>query len=182
MRHTFGTSESAIEFPGGVIEMGMEKEDVRMVFLEMFGKGFSFATDSIEPSVAAFTLSAGTPAFTRIDVGIDASDNDGVQSMILLVSDTQTTAPTSAEIKAVGVSLGGSTQAYAVTGLEPDTTYYGWLLVRDASGNESAVTASTPASLATAADTAAPTLDAFSLSGTTWSTVDVTLSFTDLVA
>lgn len=140
--------------------------------------------DNTDPVISTFTMAAGTPATSEIDITISASDNDAVQTLYLWVSDTQTTAPTASAIKASGVALGGTVTSHATTGLSPGTTYYGWLLARDRVGNESAVTASTPTTITTASDTTPPTLDSSSLDPTPGfeeSRLNITLSFSDSV-
>lgn len=141
--------------------------------------------DNTPPVISAFTLTAGNPSTTEIDVAITATDNDAVQTLYLWVSDTQTTVPSAVDIKANGVALAGTTTIYPATGLTPNTTYYGWLLAKDNFGNESAVAASTPATLTTAADVTPPVLDSFNLTATPGSeetAVNITLSFSDTVA
>ena len=140
--------------------------------------------DNTAPVVSSFTLAQGTTPTSEIDVGLPSSDNDAVQTLYLMVSDTQTTQPTAAEIKASGTALAGTTTSHTVTGLVPGTTYYGWVLARDQVGNESAVVPSVPATLDTAPDVTAPSLDSFSLVATTGSeesSVDITISISDVV-
>ena len=140
--------------------------------------------DNTAPTVDTFTLAQGTTPTSEIDVTLAASDNDAVQTLYLMVSDTQTTQPTAAEIKASGTALAGTTTSHTVTGLVPGTTYYGWVLARDQVGNESAVVPSVPATLDTAPDVTAPSLDSFSLVATTGSeesSVDITISISDVV-
>ena len=141
--------------------------------------------DFTAPSVDTFTLAAGAAPTSEIVVGLGASDNDAVQTLYLMVSSTQTTAPTAAAIKASGTALAGATTAHTITGLDSGTTYYGWVLATDRVGNDSAVVASVPATLATAADTVPPTLDSFALAATVGaeeSSVDITISISDVVA
>ena len=141
--------------------------------------------DNTPPTVDTFTLSAGTTPTSEIDVVLAASDNDAVQTLYLWVSDTQTTAPTATAIKASGVALAGTTTSHTVSGLDPGVTYYGWVLARDQVGNESAVVASTPATLTTAPDTTAPSLDSFSLTATVGAeetSVDIIISISDVIA
>ena len=141
--------------------------------------------DNTPPTIDTFTLSPGATPTTEMDVGFLASDNDAVQTIYLLVSDTQTTAPTAAEIKASGTALTGNATSSTLTGLSANTTYFGWLLARDQVGNESAVVASVPASLTTAPDTVAPSLDSFGLAATPGAeetSVDITISISDAIA
>ena len=63
--------------------------------------------DFTAPSVNTFTLAAGAAPTSEIVVGLGASDNDAVQTLYLMVSSTQTTAPTAAAIKASGTALAG---------------------------------------------------------------------------
>ena len=140
--------------------------------------------DNTSPSITSFTLSAGTPATTAIDVAMGATDNDAVQTLYLWLSDTQSVQPTAAAIKTSGIALAGNTTSYSATSLTPGTTYYGWLLAQDAVGNESGVQPSVPANLTTTADVTPPSLDSFSLtatSGAEETSVDITISISDVV-
>ena len=101
----------------------------------------------IIPSVNTFTVALGAIPATQLDVGLAATD---VQTFYLLVSETQASPPTPAEIKASGTVLPGTTAAHTVTGLAPGATYFGWVLARSSLGTDSAVVASEPASIATA--------------------------------
>ena len=69
--------------------------------------------------------------------------------MYVLVSSTQTTIPTSAEIKANGAQIPGNSSSYNFTRLSANTSYYGWAMAVDVCGNESIIVASTPVFLKT---------------------------------
>lgn len=120
--------------------------------------------DNTAPTIDTATMALGTPAQSTIDLTFDVSDNDAVQSIFTLISASQSTAPTSAEIKTSGTAHGGNDTSFSVVGLTQNTLYYGWIMGRDRVGNESAVTAFTPATLTTAADTNDPTIVSFSVS------------------
>jgi hypothetical protein len=89
------------------------------------------------PVVDAFTLTRGSDLKTAISTIITAFDNDVVQDLYILVSSTQTTKPTSMEIKVAGAQIPGNSSSYNLIGLSTDTTYYGWVMAVDGSGNES---------------------------------------------
>jgi hypothetical protein len=57
--------------------------------------------------------------------------------------------PTSTQIKVAGAKIPGNSTSHNVTGLSANTTYYGWAMAVDVSGNESIIVASTPAFLQT---------------------------------
>ena len=142
--------------------------------------------DNTPPTVNTFTLAPGSSSVTtEIDVTMAASDNDAVQSLYLLVSDTLTTPPSAAQIKTSGLALGGTTTSHKVSALTPGVTYYGWLLASDQVGNDSPVVASDPPTLTTAPDVTPPTLDEnFTLtasSGAEETSVDITISISDVV-
>lgn len=141
--------------------------------------------DLTAPTVDTFTLAESSSAPTQeLDVTLAASDNDEVQTLYLLLSSTQTTAPSAADIKSLGVALPGSTTAHTFTGLDPDTTYYAYAMAKDRVGLESAVIPSNPASVATLPDQIPPSLDSFSLvatSGSEETAVDITISISDVV-
>lgn len=115
--------------------------------------------DLTAPTVDSFALTTGPTPTSSVSVTLAASDNDAVATLYLLLSSTVTTPPTPSEIKNAGLALPGVTTAHTFTGLAPGTTFYGWVLARDQVGNESAVVASTPATLATVSDTTPPQLD-----------------------
>ena len=142
-------------------------------------------SDLTAPVISTFTLAESVSSPTgEIVVTLAASDNDAVQTLYVMLSSTQTTEPSAADIKSLGVALAGTTTSHTFTGLDPDTTYYGWCLARDQVGNESAVQASVPPSLATKADTIPPSLDSFTLvatSGSEETSVEITISISDVV-
>jgi hypothetical protein len=105
--------------------------------------------DTTLPIVNVFTLTRGSDPRTAISTIITASDNDEVQDIYIMVSATQTTMPTSTEIKVAGAKIPGNSTSHNVTGLSANTTYYGWAMAVDVSGNESIIVASTPAFLQT---------------------------------
>lgn len=129
----------------------------------------SFTTDDVTaPVIASATQAAGTPATTSIDLTFSVTDNDpaGPQAIYVYQSSVAT-APDAATVKTSGVAKAGNASTHTFSGLSPNTQYYAWILGRDSSGNESAVTAFTPASLTTAADTSPPTITSFSLAAGT---------------
>eukprot|EP00951_Prasinocladus_malaysianus_P015283 scaffold117074_cov19-Prasinocladus_malaysianus.AAC.1 len=102
----------------------------------------SFTTaDNTAPVIAAATQAAGTPPATAIALSFSVTDNDpaGPQTIYVYQS-TSSTPPDAATVKADGVAKAGTDTAHTFTGLTPGTTYFAWVLGRDASGNESAVT------------------------------------------
>ncbi len=111
-----------------------------------------FLIDTTLPIVDVFTLTRGSDPTTAISTIITASDNDVVQDIYILVSSTQTTKPTSLEIKVAGAKIPGTSASYNVTGLSATTTYYGWAMAVDGTGNESVIVASTPTSLQTSSN------------------------------
>eukprot|EP00873_Tetraselmis_striata_P009283 jgi/Tetstr1/429547/TSEL_019451.t1 len=125
----------------------------------------SYTTDdTTAPTVTSATQAAGTPAATAIDLSFGATDNDpaGVNAIYVYQS-TSATAPDVATVKASGVAKAGTATAQSFTGLTPATQYYAWLVATDPSGNDRAVTAFTPASVTTAADSTPPTITSYSL-------------------
>jgi hypothetical protein len=52
--------------------------------------------------------------------------------------------PISIEIKVIGAHIPGNSSSYIATRLSANTTYYGWDMAVDGSGNESVIVASTP--------------------------------------
>ena len=122
-------------------------------------------TDTTAPTITSATQAAGVPAATAIDLSFGATDNDpaGVNAIYVYQS-TSATAPSVATVKASGVAKAGNATSHSFTGLTPSTTYYSFLVATDPSGNDTAVTAFTPASITTAADSTPPTISAFSLS------------------
>jgi hypothetical protein len=111
--------------------------------------GSGLLIDTTLPIVNVFTLTRGSDPTTAISTIITASDNDVVQDIYILLSSTQTTIPTSMEIKVAGTKIPGNSSSYNVTWLSANTTYYGWAMAVDVSGNESIIVASTPAFLKT---------------------------------
>jgi hypothetical protein len=61
------------------------------------------------------------------------------------------------EMKFAGTQIPGNSSSYNVTGLSANTSYYGWAMAVDVSGNESVIVASTPAFLQTLAWIPVPT-------------------------
>ena len=64
--------------------------------------------DTTLPVVDVFTLTRGSDPTTAISTIITASDNDEVQDIYILISATQTTKPTSMEIKGAGAQIPGN--------------------------------------------------------------------------
>ena len=135
---------------------------------------------------ATMVLSATRPA-SSIVLSWNVEDIDALQAtvvqntyiMLSVVADI----PSAAVIKSTGTvvaAIGNRT----FSGLLPLTRYYAWFLARDNSGNETAVTPFTPASLVTAADTTAPTVGATNLvrsTGSPETTLILTVTVADLV-
>ena len=86
--------------------------------------GSGLLVDTTLPIVDLFTLTRDSDPTTVISTIITASDNDVVKNIYVLVSSTQTTIPTSAEIKANGAQLPGTSSSYNFTGLSANTSYY----------------------------------------------------------
>eukprot|EP00951_Prasinocladus_malaysianus_P001808 scaffold12815_cov15-Prasinocladus_malaysianus.AAC.1 len=100
----------------------------------------SFTTaDNTAPVIASATQAAGTPAATSIALTFSVTDNDpaGPQTIYVYQS-TSATAPDAATVKTNGVAKAGTDTTHTFTGLTPGTTYFAWVMGRDASGNESA--------------------------------------------
>ena len=120
--------------------------------------------DNSAPVIATATQAAGIPAATAVDLTFSVTDNDpaGVQSIYVYHS-TSATPPDVATVKASGVAKAGDATSHTFSGLTPATAYYAWVVATDPSGNDTAVTAFTPASITTATDSTPPTISAFSL-------------------
>ena len=137
--------------------------------------------DNTEPSVGTCTLALGTPPTTSVDLTFSATDNDTVQTIYILFNDTQSTDPGAALIKTAGDAYNGTATSHTYSGLSPNTTYYAWILARDAAGNETAVYSFSPASITTNEDTTPPTVDSFTLAAGSdpESEVSITLTISD---
>eukprot|EP00873_Tetraselmis_striata_P000203 jgi/Tetstr1/420467/TSEL_011580.t1 len=125
----------------------------------------SYTTDdTTAPTIASATQAAGTPAATAIDLTFSVTDNDpaGVNAIYVYQS-TSATPPDVATVKASGVAKAGTATSHSFTGLAPSTEYWAWVVATDPSGNDTAVTAFTPASVTTAADSTPPSITDFSL-------------------
>ena len=114
--------------------------------------------DTTLPIVDVFTLTRGSDPTTTILTIITASDSDVVQNIYILVSSTQTTKPTYTEIKVAVTQIPGNTSSVNVTEFSANTTYYGWAMAVDGSGNESVIVASTPTFLQTLSRIPVPTI------------------------
>jgi hypothetical protein len=77
--------------------------------------GSGILVDTTIPIVDLFTLTRGSDPTTAISTIITASDIDVVQDIYILVSATQTTRPTSMEIKVTGAKIPGNSTSYNVT-------------------------------------------------------------------
>jgi hypothetical protein len=118
--------------------------------------------DNTAPTITSATQAAGAPAATAINLTFGATDNDSVQAIYVYQS-TSATTPDVAIVKASGVAKAGTDTTHTFSGLTPSTQYFAWIVARDPSGNDTAVTAFTPASITTAADSTAPTISGFSV-------------------
>jgi len=83
--------------------------------------GFGLLFDMTLPIVKVFSLTRGPYPTTAISTIITAFDNDVVQNIYILVSSTQTTTPTSMEIKSAGTQIPGNPSSYNATGLSANT-------------------------------------------------------------
>jgi hypothetical protein len=97
------------------------------------------------PKVTYFTLVDGSTTDSVIGADITFSKVD-VETIYLLFSSTQTTPPTSAQIKASGVAFHGNTVTFTLGNIVIDRIYYGWLLAEDLDGYDSEITPSVPPS------------------------------------
>ncbi len=140
--------------------------------------------DNTNPVISSATMALTTSAeATSVDLAWTTWDNDEVQTVYVLFNSSQTTDPGAALIKSAGDAYAGTSTGHTYPNLDPATTYYGWILVRDRGGNES-YQQFTPASITTDADTTAPTLDSYSLTATLGaeeSSVDITITISDVV-
>eukprot|EP00873_Tetraselmis_striata_P009625 jgi/Tetstr1/429889/TSEL_019754.t1 len=118
----------------------------------------------------------GTPPTTSLQVLPDVTDNDAVQTIYVLLNDTQDTNPGPALLKTIGDAFAGGTTSHTYTGLTPNTTYYTWVMAKDQVGNESVIEG--PKTRTTNADTTAPTVDSFNLTAGTDAESQVSISLT----
>jgi hypothetical protein len=81
------------------------------------------AIQAMDLVVHSFTIALGTNPTQEITVTLSAS---AVDTLYVLMSKTQTTLPTAAQVIASGVALPSSTTAYTFTDLDQGATYYGW--------------------------------------------------------
>ena len=126
--------------------------------------GTTRVEDTVPPQIALpqMALSSTKPA-TSISLSWKVTDNYALESVYVLLSSTQTTVPGAALVKSAGVRINPPLTSTTISGLLPLTAYYGWIMARDTSGNESAVVGFAPAPLTTSADTTAPQVGPFSL-------------------
>ena len=143
-RHSFSSTSSS--FPGGLVHLIRPKQ--------MFVENMLFAEDPPPPNPnlldsVVFTMAPGPSAHSQIKC--DFSGNS-IDTFYILLSKTQVTKPSVSEMNAFGTSIPGSFTTYTFTGLDRNTTYYGWVLVKKTINQqvfESDAMASTPASLKT---------------------------------
>eukprot|EP00873_Tetraselmis_striata_P035509 jgi/Tetstr1/455773/TSEL_042570.t1 len=100
--------------------------------------------DNTPPVITARSVSRGTPPTTVLNVTFNVTDNDAVQTIYVLLNDTQDTNPGPALIKTIGDAFPGGTTSHTYTGLTPDTIYYTWIMAKDQAGNETSVDAFGP--------------------------------------
>eukprot|EP00873_Tetraselmis_striata_P002511 jgi/Tetstr1/422775/TSEL_013572.t1 len=132
--------------------------------------------DNTPPIIREVAVLLGTPPTTSLQVLLDVTDNDAVQTIYVLLNDTQDTNPGPALLKTIGDAFAGGTTSHTYTGLTPNTTYYTWVMAKDQVGNESVIEG--PISRTTNADTTAPTVDSFSLVAGTDAESQVSISLT----
>eukprot|EP00873_Tetraselmis_striata_P035071 jgi/Tetstr1/455335/TSEL_042170.t1 len=132
--------------------------------------------DNTPPVITARSVSRGTPPTTVLNVTFNVTDNDAVQTIYVLLNDTQDTNPGPALIKTIGDAFPGGTTSHSYTGLTPDTIYYTWIMAKDQAGNETSVDGFGP--ISTNADSTAPTVDSFSLVAGTDAESQVSISLT----
>jgi len=121
---------------------------------QMFVENMLFAEDPPPPNPnlldsVVFTMAPGPSAHSQIKC--DFSGNS-IDTFYILLSKTQVTKPSVSEMNAFGTSIPGSFTTYTFTGLDRNTTYYGWVLVKKTINQqvfESDAMASTPAFLKT---------------------------------
>ncbi len=143
-RHSFSSTSSS--FPGGLVHLIRPKQ--------MFVENMLFAEDPPPPNPnlldsVVFTMAPGPSAHSQIKC--DFSGNS-IDTFYILLSKTQVTKPSVSEMNAFGTSIPGSFTTYTFTGLDRNTTYYGWVLVKKTINQqvfESDAMASMPASLKT---------------------------------
>eukprot|EP00873_Tetraselmis_striata_P022870 jgi/Tetstr1/443134/TSEL_031190.t1 len=133
-------------------------------------------TSGISGSSLTWDVSRGTPPTTGLNVTFNVTDNDAVQTIYVLLNDTQDTNPGPALIKTIGDAFPGGTTSHTYTGLTPDTIYYTWIMAKDQAGNETSVDGFGP--ITTNADSTAPNVDSFSLVAGTDAESQVSISLT----
>eukprot|EP00873_Tetraselmis_striata_P015587 jgi/Tetstr1/435851/TSEL_024739.t1 len=132
--------------------------------------------DNTPPVIREVAVLLGTPPTTSLQVLLDVTDNDAVQTIYVLLNDTQDTNAGPALLKTIGDAFAGGTTSHIYTGLTPNTTYYTWVMAKDQAGNESVIEG--PITRTTNADSTAPTVDSFSLVAGTDAESQVSISLT----
>ena len=143
-RHRF--SSASEPFPGGLVHLIRPKQ--------MFVENMFFAKDppAIRPELldtVVFTMAPGLNPDSEIRVDFSGDDID---TFVILLSKTQLTQPSVAEMMTYGTSIPGSFTTFTFTGLDRDARYYGWVLVKSTINLQvfnSDAMASTPGSLRT---------------------------------
>lgn len=102
--------------------------------------------DTTDPMIVWATATNESWWSDKVTVSYRTSDDKYVSVHYVLVSDTQTDRPTPQEmLESAMVYKSGSGIFYrTVTGLTPSTTYYTYVMVRDAAGNYSDVKSTLP--------------------------------------
>eukprot|EP00873_Tetraselmis_striata_P008384 jgi/Tetstr1/428648/TSEL_018636.t1 len=160
-----------LEFQPGYVELIDDNANSSITPL-----GVYTTQDNTPPVITARSVSRGTPPTTVLNVTFNVTDNDAVQTIYVLLNDTQDTNPGPALIKTIGDAFPGGTTSHTYTGLTPDTIYYTWITAKDQAGNETSVDGFGP--IATNADSTAPTVDSFSLVAGTDAESQVSISLT----
>ncbi|AUF82602.1 hypothetical protein TetV_520 [Tetraselmis virus 1] len=139
----------------------------------------SYRTQDNTAPVLNGSLAAGTPAESVVVFNYSISDASGQfgQSYVLLTTDNS--AKSFSDITGSGQSVASNSTTYQFTGLVHSTTYYGWLAVSDAAGNESVFDGG---NITTASDAAPPILTSHTFTATVGAeetSVDIALAIND---
>lgn len=144
--------------------------------------------DMAAPDTTPPTLTSGTGVSTGTSTGTIGATTNEANGTMYAVAYASASVPTAAQVRAGQNNSGAAAtwsgnqaisstgaKTFGATGLSSSTTYFGYIVHRDAAGNDSAVL-STPSFTTTSADTTPPTLS--SPAGTQTGSTTATLSVT----